>query len=150
PLTATWSVTKGADLSWVPIPFERAFQMAYSRTRYGTGYYIYHQFTPGAALSQPLSSWTPDVQPDPEVLALINRAGTDIAPQPGTPEGRRLKVQALRGTLDLRRSAATTVVELQKGAATLRALEFSVPRAQALAFGRARLRITWDARTSPS
>ena len=27
PLTWTWSDTKGADLMWVPIPFERSFQM---------------------------------------------------------------------------------------------------------------------------
>jgi hypothetical protein len=32
----------------------------------------------------------------------------------------------------------------------LRALEFSVPRAQALAFGRARLRLTWDGAAQPS
>src|SRR5215475_1407399 len=43
PLTYTRSDTKGADLSWVPIPFEKSFQMAYWRTRYGTGYYIYHR-----------------------------------------------------------------------------------------------------------
>src|SRR3954451_24243274 len=35
PLTATWSVTKGADLMWVPMPFENSFQMAYTRTHYG-------------------------------------------------------------------------------------------------------------------
>ena len=34
--------------------------------------------------------------------------------------------------------------------ATIRALEFSVPREQALAFSRARLRITWDGRRDPS
>ena len=44
PLTWTWSTTKGADLIWVPVPFEKSFRMAYSRTHYGTGYYIYHQF----------------------------------------------------------------------------------------------------------
>src|SRR5262245_20523362 len=43
PLAWTWSDTRGADLSWVPVPFERSFRMAYSRTHYGTGYYIYHQ-----------------------------------------------------------------------------------------------------------
>src|SRR3954465_9920204 len=30
PLAWTWADTKGADLSWVPIGFERSFQMAYS------------------------------------------------------------------------------------------------------------------------
>jgi hypothetical protein len=37
PLTFTWSVTRGADLNWVPIGFERGFTLAYSRTHYGTG-----------------------------------------------------------------------------------------------------------------
>src|SRR4051812_17498219 len=58
PLTFTWATTKGADLSWVPIEFENSFRMAYSRTRYGTGYYIYHRFVPGTPLSHPLQSWT--------------------------------------------------------------------------------------------
>src|SRR5256885_5067090 len=41
-------------LMWVPIPFERSFRMAYSRTHYGTGYYIFHQYVKGAKLSQPI------------------------------------------------------------------------------------------------
>ncbi len=39
--------------------------MAYSRTFYGTGYYIYHQFVDGTPLSQPIESWdgaTPPVE----------------------------------------------------------------------------------------
>src|SRR2546422_333052 len=48
PLAVTWSATKGADLSWVPIGFEKSFRMGYSRTHYGTGYYIYHQYVEGA------------------------------------------------------------------------------------------------------
>jgi len=50
PLTWTWAQTKGADLMWVPVPFEKSFRMAYSRTRYGTGYYIYHQYRASAHL----------------------------------------------------------------------------------------------------
>ena len=46
-LTYTWAQTKGADLSWVPIEFEKSFRMAYSRTHYGTGYYIFHKYVPG-------------------------------------------------------------------------------------------------------
>jgi hypothetical protein len=38
PLAMTWSDTRGADLSWVPIGFEKGFRMAYSRTFYATGY----------------------------------------------------------------------------------------------------------------
>src|SRR5687768_5055360 len=54
PLTWTWSTTKGADLMWVPIGFEKSFRMAYTRTCYGTGYYIYHQFVEGTPLSKPI------------------------------------------------------------------------------------------------
>jgi hypothetical protein len=57
PLNETWATTRGADLVWSPIPFERSFQMAYTRTHYGTGYYIYDQFVPGTPLSRPLQSW---------------------------------------------------------------------------------------------
>jgi hypothetical protein len=57
PLTFTWAQTKGADLMWVPMGFERSLRLAYSRTCYGTGYYIYHQFVPGAKLSRPIVGW---------------------------------------------------------------------------------------------
>src|SRR5690348_10559994 len=50
PLTWTWADTKGADLSWVPVGFEKSLQMQYSRTHYGTGYYIFHRYDPAAAL----------------------------------------------------------------------------------------------------
>ena len=50
-------MTRGADLNWVPMPFERSFTLAYGRTHYGTGYYIYHSFPEGADnLSAPLAS----------------------------------------------------------------------------------------------
>jgi len=80
PLTWTWSVTKGADLMWVPIAFESSFRMAYSRTHYGTGYYIYHQFVPGAKLSHPIRAWNEKTIPEKDVRELISRAGTDLLP----------------------------------------------------------------------
>ena len=60
PLTWTWSLTRGADLNWVPMPFERSFTLAYGRTHYGTGYYIYHLFPEGRV--EP-------VRADPELAA---------------------------------------------------------------------------------
>ena len=92
PLAATWSATKGADLSWVPIPFQKTFRMGYSRTCYGTGYYIYHQWVPGVKLSQPLRAWDGKTPPDKDVLELIQRAGTDLLPAPGSPEAQRLRL----------------------------------------------------------
>ncbi len=54
PFAYTWATTKGADLIWTPLAFEKSFRMIYERTHYGTGYYIYNQFVPGAKLSSPL------------------------------------------------------------------------------------------------
>ena len=66
PLAWTWAVTKGADLSWVPIPFEQSFRMAYSRTHYGTGYYIYQQFVRGRqAVAADASVGRPRRRPTP-------------------------------------------------------------------------------------
>lgn len=141
PLAWTWGVTKGADLSWVPVPFEKSFRMAYSRTRYGTGYYIYQQFVRGIPLSRPITAWDGQTAPDKAVLDLLNRAGTDISPPAGT-EG----VVETTGTIaTLSTQAAVLLHNLQvKDPAMLRALELSAPRANAIALGRAKLRMTWD------
>jgi len=127
PLAWTWADTRGGDLMWVPIGFEKRFRMQYSRTFYGTGYYIYHQWVPGTKLSQPVTAWN-EAPPARDVLDLISRSGSDIAPQ------------------GLRTSTAWTL----RGPAMIRALEISVPRDRALAFSSARLRITWDDRREPS
>ena len=142
PLTATWSDTKGADLSWVPIPFEKSFRMGYSRTHYGTGYYIYDQYVPGTRLSAPIKRWTRHTLPARDVLDLIQRAGTDISPSHGF---------AAQGVLSESGADRTNVLfTLTQAPSMIRKLVFSVPRDEALAFGRARLRITWDNRTAPS
>jgi len=139
PLTWTWSTTKGADLMWVPLPFEDSFRIAYTRTFYGTGYYIYHILSPGMKhLSRPLESWD-KTPPASDVLDLINRAGTDIAP---TGEN----VKAHTGELRLRPNQWTTVAELDQAPATIRALKFIVSRKDAYEFGRCRLCVTWDHR----
>jgi hypothetical protein len=136
PLAWTWADTKGADLSWVPIGFENRFRMAYSRTFYGTGYYIYQQFVKGVKLSRPIAAWNAEA-PDRDVLDLIARAGSDIAPAGLTEASGKL-------------AAGSGVVWTGRGPATIRRLEFSVPRDQALAFSNARLRITWDGRANAS
>jgi hypothetical protein len=145
PLAWTWSQTRGADLMWVPIAFENSFRMAYSRTFYGTGYYIYHQFVGGAKLSRPIVRWDAKTPPDKDVLDLVSRAGEDIAPQPGAAG-----VKGESGELSLPASGWVPVWTSRKAPATLRLLEISVPRDRALEFGRARLRITWDGRKDPS
>src|SRR5439155_935241 len=84
PLAYTWSATRGADLSWVPIEFQRSFRMAYSRTHYGTGYFIYHQYVPGAKLSHPLKTWNTKKVPDEDVLSLLVKAGQNPTPRPSS------------------------------------------------------------------
>jgi len=142
PLAVTWAATKGADLSWLPIPFERSFRMGYSRTHYGTGYYIYHQYTRGANLSRPIRAWDGQTPPSQDVLELVGRAGTDLAP-PDAAER--------TGSLPpLGPNQTTLLLELNEAPASIRKLSFSVPRGQAIAFGRSRLRVTWDGRSAPS
>jgi len=143
PLTWTWSVTQGADLMWVPLPFEKSLRIAYTRTFYGTGYYIYHIFAPDVKnLSRPLASWA-KTPPDPQVLDLLNRSGTDIAPK---GEG----VDTITGRLKIRPYEWATVAQLHEAPASIRALKFTVPRDRAYDFGKCRLRITWDFRWHPS
>jgi hypothetical protein len=147
-LAPTWSETRGADLMWAPIPFEKSFRMAYSRTHYGTGYYIYHQFVRGARLSQNLRGWDAKSAPDDDVIRLIDRAGTDLAPGPaGYSSNREFEAESGQRSLD---AQSATLARITQAPSMLRALEFSVPRDSAIAFGRARLRITWDDRPQPS
>ncbi len=141
PLNWTWSTTKGSDLIWTPIAFERSLQMAYTRTHYGTGYYIYDRFVPGTPLSHPLRSWNGSSVPGKDVLALISKSGTDIVPKTGCGQ--------TKGRLDLPAAKSVTVTNL-KGKAAIRVLRFSISRDQALAFGSVRLRVIWDGRKEPS
>ncbi|HEV2484721.1 MAG TPA: DUF2961 domain-containing protein [Terracidiphilus sp.] len=141
PLNETWAKTKGADLIWSPIEFEHSFKMAYSRTHYGTGYYIFDQFVPGTPLSHPIQSWNKGIIPDRDVLNLISKSGADIAPAVGTTQA--------GGKLNVPVSGAVTAVNL-KGRGAIRALRFSIARAQASAFENAHLRITWDGRPQAS
>lgn len=140
PLTWTWSVTKGADLMWVPIPFEKSFQMAYTRTRYGTGYYIYHHYLPGSRLSQPIRAWDGKTPPDPKVLDLMkNLPSLDSA----------LAGEEQRNTIELSARGTATIAE-RDGPGAIRFLAISLPLDAAAAASKVRLRITWDDRAHPS
>jgi len=140
PLTWAWPVTMGSDLNWVPMPFARSLRVAYSRTHYGTGYYIYHLFAPGVPLSRDLEPFDFNSPVDSSVLELIDRSGTDIAPQ-----------DIPRDASDwlLRPGHPLEIFSLQ-GAATIRALKITVPEQQALEVSNTRLRIFWDNRSEAS
>ncbi|MGH9470771.1 MAG: DUF2961 domain-containing protein, partial [Terriglobia bacterium] len=148
PLAWTWSTTKGADLTWVPIPFEHSFRMAYERTHYGTGYYIYHHYVGGAPLSQPIRSWNTDAVPGKDVLDLISRSGSDLVTKEGS--GKQNGIEQRSGEIVLPAKGSIPYAEIQKAPSMLRSLEFSVPRESAIEFGRSRLRVRWDGRSHPS
>jgi hypothetical protein len=137
PLAWTWSDTKGADLSWVPIGFQDSFQMQYSRTHYGTGYYIFQQFAPGSKLSIPIKTWD-GTPPEEDVLRLLDQSGTELVKP------------FVQGKLDLPSHKAALVTQGSGAAMSVRALTFSVAKEDAIDFGRARLRVTWDDRKEPS
>jgi hypothetical protein len=150
PLAWTWATTRGADLIGVPIPFTRSFRMEYERTHYGTGYYIFSRYVPGARLSRPLRAWDGRTPPAADVTALVARAGTDLVPWPESAEGRRIGLRERHGAAVLRPGEAAVLSLLDEAPATIRALELSAPRDRAIALGKARLRITWDDRAAPS
>jgi hypothetical protein len=84
------------------------------------------------------------------VLKLLARAGTDLAPRPGTPEGEAAGVRAESGEIAIEARKPVQLVRIDKAPSMLRALELSAPKDSAIALGRARLRVTWDGRPQPS
>jgi hypothetical protein len=141
PLNRTWGFTKGADLIWTPIPFERSMRIAYSRTRYGTGYYIYQLYADEKKLSRPVTSWRIDQPPSPAVLDLIGRSGADIAPK---------NIAAQRGEKLLDRKSITLSEISTRAASCIRAFKLSLPLDKAIDLERVRLMITWDHAEQPS
>ncbi len=136
PLAYTWATSPGADLMCVPLIFKDSIRIAYSRTFYGTGYYIIHKFGKDVKnTSRPLESWDAS-PPDPKALELIGRSGSDIAPVENT--------KRYEGKLNLRPNRSEQVAVLSEAPSMIRALKFKVPRAQAYAFGKSIIRITWD------
>lgn len=139
PLGWTWGITKGADLLWVPMAFRDSLQISYSRTFYGTGYYIYHLYPNEQRLSKPLQSWDIQQVPDKDVIDLINKAGTDIAPK---------SLKKINGKINLDKQTIT-LAKIQSPA-TVRALKISLPANKAEQLERIRLRVTWDDAKYPS
>jgi hypothetical protein len=143
PLGYTWATTKGADLMWRPIPFNDGLTLAYGRTHYGTGYYIYQSYEDGGANLSHKPSWDPAAGPPDDVLTLLGNAGEDIAP---TGAG----VETVEGSVDVPANAAVTVATLTGGPKMIRALRFTVAESLAVAFGKGRLKITWDDHSAAS
>ena len=140
PLNWTWETTKGADLIWTPMSFDQSMRIAYSRTRYGTGYYIYHLYANEENLSQRISSFEINKAPENDVLDLLSRAGTDVAPA-------NISKKSGKITLDQER---ITFAEIQAGNSQVRALKLTIPMENAFDLERMRLIVTWDDAKYPS
>ncbi|MES2375633.1 MAG: DUF2961 domain-containing protein [Bacteroidota bacterium] len=140
PLNYTWAATKGADLIWTPMPFKDSFRIAYSKTHYGTGYFIYHLYADQENLSKKIDSWDINKAPDKDVLDLIDKAGTDIAPQ---------NIKKISGKLKLN-SNRLLLSNIKAGPSSVRAFKLSLPLDKAIALERLRLIVTWDDAKFPS
>ena len=140
PLAWTWATTKGADLIWSPMPFRNSFRIAYSRTRYGTGYYIYHLYANEEKLSRPINTWSTGNVPGQDVVNLISRAGTDIAPQ---------HISQRKGTVKLSKDRVQ-LTQINAANSMVRALKLTIPLDKAIDLERLRLIATWDAAAHPS
>lgn len=139
-LNWTWGNTKGADLIWSPVSFRDSLRIAYSRTHYGTGYYIYHLYADESLLSQKMNTWNPDKHPDKRIIDLIRKSGSDIAP---------VKIAKTAGNIKLAKGS-NIITDLKSNPSSIRAIKISVPINRATDLERIRLLITWDAMEHPS
>ena len=142
-MAVTWSATKGADLSWVPIGFTNWFRMDYTRTHYGTGYYIYQLLPTGRNSRGHWKVGTGKTAPEKQALDVIANGADpfptgDRAPQwhasASLPSGQTNRLEAIIAHHPQR----------------IRELDLAVPLNEAIAFGRARIRMIWDNRSEPS
>lgn len=140
PLNWTWEITKGADLIYTPMPFEQSMRIAYSRTHYATGYYIYHLYANEENLSQKINSFEISKAPDADVLNLLDQSGSDIAPANIPSKNGKI-------TLDKER---VVIAEIQANNSQVRALKIMLPIDNALDLERMHLVVTWDGAKYPS
>jgi hypothetical protein len=143
-LNYTWAVTKGADLSWTPIAFQKSLRIAYGRAHYGTGYFIFWKTLPGMDwLSRPLTSWNDNSTVPAEAIDLIARSGTDVAPHGASSRDEE-------GTVSLPAGEQRTIFARDGDPTMVRRIAFTVPQESADSFVQSRIRIYWDGRSEPS
>lgn len=140
PLNWTWGTTRGADLIWTPMPFAESMRIAYSRTKYGTGYYIYHLFADEKNLSQPIRTWSTKHVPDKDIIDLISSSGTDISPQ---------NIKKISGKCKLNKSKIV-LAKIKNSSSVVREFSLTIPITDATDLERIRLLVTWDDAEYPS
>src|SRR5688500_15646525 len=116
------------------MPFEESLRIAYSRTRYGTGYYIYHLYANEENFSQPITSWDINKAPEQDVVDLISRAGTDIAPQNIAKKTGKVKLD----------QENLVLANIKTSPSVVRAFKLTLPLDKAIDLERLRLIVTWD------
>lgn len=137
PLTYTWTTTKGADLMWVPLGFEERLRLAYTRTLYGTGYYIYHMIPKGTKhISKTLKAWD-KTPPASDVLDLLKNSGNDIVDN-------KTMMSRVSGKLSLKPNQTQQLKSLPQGSHIIRSFKMKIPLTDGFDFGRTRLKVTWD------
>src|SRR4051812_36252067 len=143
-LNYTWAATKGADLTWTPVPFESSLRIAYGHANYGTGYFTLWKVLPGlGTLSRPLQSWSQrDIVPS-RVVDLLNSSGNDVAPPPS-------QETTNSGVFSIAPRETSQFWSTTGEPMTIRRIAFRVPAAAADHLANARLRIFWDDRPDPS
>ncbi len=143
PMTYTWETTKGADLFWTPMGFQDRLRLAYTRTFYGTGYYIYHQIPYGTKnISQNVESWSLQ-EPPQDVISFLNKAGTDLYRDDP-------KKKSIKKKISLKPHETLTLMDIGNGPSSIVAIKIKIPKEKSFEFGQSRLRITWDNNWHPS
>jgi hypothetical protein len=123
PLGIKWNESKGADLMWRPFSFTSSLRIAYSKTHYGTGYFIIQRVFPGAATSVTM----PSRDIPRAVTSVFDRAGFDQSP-------RTCITRKAKGSISV------------SGPATVRHLELRIPRSAASHMRNSRISIDVDGR----
>ncbi len=139
----TYTATKGADLTWVPMLFADSLELSYSRTDYGTGYYIYHQFQPDLPTSRPVIGWTPSTPVEVKALETIGQAGSDLV----TPNSCS---SITNGSTPLTSGEHELVSLTTSAPASIRFIKLTAPATAAVTLGQARLKIHFDGRSDAS
>ena len=105
PLNETWAATKGAGLIWSPIEFRSAaFKWLIRELAMGLAITSMTSLCPALRSRIPSTVGTKSVIPDRDVLELLSKSGTDIAPTAGAKQ--------LTGKVNIPATGAVTACDI--------------------------------------
>jgi len=134
PLSLNPQESHGSSIIATSIPFQQRMVWT-SSTANGNFYALYRKLPYGT----PLTTWNSSI-PTNDVTNLLNRSGSDIAPNTAAQQ---------HGDSALVGGTITPLATLT-GPSQIRSLTFRVPFTEKVRFGNARLLIYWDGESSPS